>query len=223
MNTNLKELQELKAEGLKSFPFLTPITDYISKNYDEIESELEESHVDEIVAEILKDHEINNPFAVYSSRTTLKFIRSPYLDTIDNKKKGVANIECHVSDGWRNSIKAALSGLFYISDIKAYEAYLEESRQASAQEDIDNIKQMLAKRLENEEKAKLEVIEEARLREKFGLKHGESVVDARLYEQLMEGDKLDVKFEAFKKTKMTRDEIEEIAYDSGREAYYDYN
>lgn len=225
MNTNLEQLKQLKAEGKKEFPFLTPVSEYISKNYGEIENELEEAHLLEILGEIrgldsLKS--VSNEFAAHVSPDELIFTGHPSINPIkSDDPAGMDKNKAYISRGWRNSIEVSFNELFYISDVAGYDAYLEANFVEEQEKDFKRQEERIVKQKEEEKQRQEDVVEASRLREKFGIERGGSVQNAILFEQLHEGKDVKAKFKAFVELQDTDNSSYNRIYNIAEEAFRD--
>jgi hypothetical protein len=217
MELNIKELQQLQKEGKKEFAFLTPVSDYIAEHYGEIKDELEVPHVEEILRDLRK--ETNFDVVMYDSLNSF-VISQPSIKSIDFDKKGVDNIVFVHTRSYLNKLRGNLSELYYISDLDGYYQYLEEEEQLKALNYIKQREEQLTKLKEHEAERQAKVIEDNRLRAKFGLAREASTEKARLFESIFQNDKLDVQFEAFNKiTAFDEDSIREMAYEEADSCY----
>lgn len=228
MTNSIKTLQKTKGVK-KEFSFISKVSDYITKEYGEIEHLLDQTNVREIVDEICEDSPLKgNCLAIYDDCENLNVVSRYDLSysTIDSNKKGVDNVEVRVY----RSPRVSLDEVYYISNIEEYDKFKEEEKVAQLKERIEVKEKALEREKQQEinrqEKVKLDLA----IRKEFGLDRNEDTSKAIAYKEFATevlGKTSDLKngFIKFKKlvsnTAIDEDRVEEIVNSAIDNHYYD--
>lgn len=209
MNTNLKNLVEIKKQGVKEFKFLTSVKQYIEENYREIQDSLNLNNIIEVVDEIIensrKDGDDEPSLLVYRSIDELTTLSRNDFNcrsrTLYNKE-GLDKFAIEFPEWYDTLLNfATLDDVYFINDYKAYKAYAEELKAKYNEERIANAEKVALEKIaverKSEEDRKAKVVDDIRLREKFNLGVNDNTDRARLFESIFQNDKLDVQFKAF--------------------------
>jgi len=223
MNTNLKQLQQYKGSK-KEFAFLKPVTEYIAEHYGEIQGDLSISNMQEILEEIQGiNTEYNEVFVYYSTPETIYFFSKYglHLYKKETDKEGVDNTLFNCS---RSVKDVSISNLYYIADFNLYEEYLEEQRQERVKESIQYHLDVAKKRQEEEDKLQIKIVEDKRLRAKYGLKLNEDTNKAKALETILESTDKAAQYKAFSELQdsgIDENYIREIANEEANDVYSD--
>lgn len=158
--TRLEQVRETKKNGKKEFPFLTPVMDYVDKNYSDIKEELDSELYEDILAEI---KEKSSLVTITKDELLLIAKASQYTsvnEILDENRKGTGEYSVsdtfiresvirESADSWTNSYqKVNLKDLYYVSNYDSFSNYLLAADEVEKAEKLDEIEKRYAKQAE---------------------------------------------------------------------------